>query len=87
MIPDPTRQTDKCHVGASHTCTRTRAHPAGHKRDFEVTVIVLPVGGPLQDLASFLSLIRSLNSSAVVPLRTHVSRLEVVADTFNLKGK
>lgn len=62
------------------TCT------SGHKRDFEVTVIVLPAAMLLQENVSFLSLIGSRNSPGGVPQRTHMSR-KVVGDTLNLKDK
>lgn len=50
-------------------------------------MIVLPAAMFLQEKVSFLSLIGSLNSPGGVPQRAHVSRREVVSDTFNLKGK
>lgn len=62
-------------MSVTGTCT------SGHKRDFEVTVIVLPAAMLLQERVSFLPLIGSPNSPGGVPQRTHVSRREVVGDT------
>lgn len=50
-------------------------------------MIVLPAAMLLQERVSFPSLIGSPNSPFGVPGRTHMSRLEVVSGTLNLKDE